>query len=1236
MSDSLNNTKSEQDEAGLGIREWRGRVSRDNRRWRRLVVLEALGLAVAAPLAYLWFVLLADSFLHLPTAGRLLASLLFLAAIGWQAVRLGAAWRKARFTDDEVALAMERRTPGGIENRLINTLQLSRRADGDSAVLNRAVLENIERLRRIHVEQAAQARPALARIGLAAVFILAGLVFHLVQPERFGNAAVRIFNPFSKVAPLYRTLLDVSPGDVEAQPGSDVTIQVTIRGRAPASLAVIRNAGGDRSTVEVPVPPGSNRVAVVFRSVSRTLTYAVRGGDFVTDYYTIWVPLPAELKLLKAEYAYPAYTRLPPHAVEGTGGDLEAVAGSTVRLTLTLSDVATAVELRLERPSRGAAGEPEGLALTRQGDVWTGSLALRDLAGYRLRTRQEGRPFVEGRRYGIKVLEDRVPELRLAGLDAGAEVAPDAVLPLTLVARDDFGLAEAGLAFRLKPADPRQPDRPWEPLRMWTPAGEAAAFSTSAVLPVVLMNAAEGERVEVAARGRDADPAKAGSWTTGDMIGFLVGGSGASLQILYEAILKSEAGLRALAAAQEERIGTSTAWSRRLEPGSSERWDDQVSLQKLADGMKAEAAAQAALREQAAALARGMPAEAGALRVSVGMLADTEMVRSIRIFEGVSARPQPQDKRAALADARLTQERMVRSLREIGDQFEAFRRDWELNHMLPFTRMLAERQGRMAAEARTYAGLGAEAAEPRLKAGTARRQERLAELSGLAQKAFAGLGGQGEAVGPYLAAAFAQAATGFETNGVKPAMAAAAGFLKEGQWTAAAERQDAAAAGLAAICAELIRMQTEAARLALESLREQAGKSPDAQKAIEALRAGSGERLVDLDPNQVVLGEILKMQKLADELKKRFTLNQDDKQMGDYTWTEAMMAGLKGKPAENPDFSIMTLAKQPGGQKSFPQSSDLPGNKNIAQLVADTYEDLAGDLLEEADDLREQYETYNLNAGGQGIEQGDVGKQAGDLNSVSGAAATGNMKPPTHDFGGASRIGRQGARSHGMALGSESIDRRGRDQAQEGQDEAPDQAGVLKETPSDDPQKDSSTGVGGKEVQSAETPSFSTKDSGEWKDEYVDRLKAPRNEVKLVEHQGKALNPKVGALLRDLESTQEQTIERIKTLKKDLDKLYLPTEQFDEIIDKLSANLDRLREAPDDKEAFRSQLETLDKLKGAVVVFNRASSDFQPSLPREQALKSGILDEPAWPAPPGYEEAVKRYYESLSRPQEQP
>jgi len=262
-------------------------------------------------------------------------------------------------------------------------------------------------------------------------------------------------------------------------------------------------------------------------------------------------------------------------------------------------------------------------------------------------------------------------------------------------------------------------------------------------------------------------------------------------------------------------------------------------------------------------------------------------------------------------------------------------------------------------------------------------------------------------------------------------------------------------------------------------------------------------------------------------------------------------------------------------------------------------------------------------------EPGEIGKQGGDLNSTAAAAATGNMKPPTHDFGGVSRTGRQGARAHGMVAGDESINRRGRDEAQEGQDEVPDQGGQLSETKSSDPQADTSTGVGGKEVASDDAH-FSVKDAGEWKDEMADRLKPPNAVNKVVERQGKPLDPAVAEKLRDWESRQEQIIQRLKVIRKKLDNLYLPTEDLDELANQLNANLDRLKENPS-ADVFRLQQQTLDRLMGALMVFNRATADFSPSLPRDQRLRGSILDEMSAPPLPGYEEAVKRYYEDLIR-----
>ena len=60
------------------MNELREVIRHGNRRWKRLVLLEALGLAIAAPLAYLWVILALDSLLYLSVAGRLLAVLLLL------------------------------------------------------------------------------------------------------------------------------------------------------------------------------------------------------------------------------------------------------------------------------------------------------------------------------------------------------------------------------------------------------------------------------------------------------------------------------------------------------------------------------------------------------------------------------------------------------------------------------------------------------------------------------------------------------------------------------------------------------------------------------------------------------------------------------------------------------------------------------------------------------------------------------------------------------------------------------------------------------------------------------------------------------------------------------------------------------------------------------------------------------------------------------------------------------
>ena len=135
--------------------------------------------------------------------------------------------------------------------------------------------------------------------------------------------------------------------------------------------------------------------------------------------------------------------------------------------------------------------------------------------------------------------------------------------------------------------------------------------------------------------------------------------------------------------------------------------------------------------------------------------------------------------------------------------------------------------------------------------------------------------------------------------------------------------------------------------------------------------------------------------------------------------------------------------------------------------------------------------------------------------------------------------------------------------------------------------------------------------------------------VSRVMAEGALYDPQLAALLRDTESKQQQIIERIKAVRKELKSVYLPTDHLDDLERQITANFDRLKETPD-PEVFRLQAEALDRLRGAVRVFRGAGSSVQPSLPRERAVRGRVLDDPARATLPGYEGPVKRYYERLA------
>ena len=675
-------------------------VNENTRRWKLVIVLESLGFALAAPLAYLWLVLLVDNQVHLPLFGRVLANLGLLGGIGWAGYHLVRRWRSIRLTEDEVALAIERSTPGGVQNRVINALQLSR----ETSSLSEAVVEeNCERLEHIRLEQAAQMRPAALRMGIAGLLVLVGIGFWIVSPEQFTNAASRIFLPLAKIDPLYRTILTIEPGDIEAS--GEATIAIHIEGERPRTLVVFKTVDGKRSSETISVPTDDGDVMHTFHDVHQSFDYSVRGNDFTSPTYRVTTPTNASIARIRVTYEYPAYTGELAKVVEARNGDLEALEGTIAKLAFTFDQPVDSAAIVFERTG-GTKAVAQQMMTAQSAKEFVAEITLRDVLGYRVEFSQTDQAKRKSSAYAIRIIKDQEPKLELAGLERRGELQIESAPVVQIDSSDDFGLEQVGLFYRralTTLAKTLPPDDGWLPIEVWQTDKKKYFQKKSYVLAIAGMQVAEGERIEIALRGRDTAPHRTGVWTTGAIHELSIGGDSARLQIEYEQIVQSEKDLKNLLRLEQESLNQSIVWLRKLDGGSDIRWDDPKNVDALHTAVRQLAKEHEKLQGSTGEVARAMLPQAGNVRIALGLLADTEIVRLQRMFEAVASREKLQDKRGALADARATQERIIRSMEDLLEQHVAFRADWELGNMIPFTKMLAERQSKLRDESQKHA-----------------------------------------------------------------------------------------------------------------------------------------------------------------------------------------------------------------------------------------------------------------------------------------------------------------------------------------------------------------------------------------------------------------------------------------------------------------------------------------------------------------------------------------------------
>lgn len=436
------------------------------RRWRTQKVLEGALLAAAGVLGAVVALVLADNLFHPDKAGRFA-----LAVVLWGALAAGLLalvvkrWLEDR-RDDFFAALVEQRHPG-LRNQLINALQLGRgNQRGFSPELIGAIVRDADRAALdLELADSIDSRPT-QRAGLwalAALLVVGG--YAAAFGPHFGNGLARVLLPFGDIAPYTKTqIVSTKPGDTRVAEGSAeaVVFEVKVAGVVPAVARLHRRAIGGAWQVHDmrPDPANADTFRHRLQQMAESFEYHFTAGDARSADFRVEVVRPPQVAKLSLIYTLPAYTALPPRKVAESDGEVAGIAGTTTDFELKCTKA-------LQRANLITKGG-EVIDLQRRGDdrTWGAAFILTGKDA-KLPADTLGRVVLAPTTYQVKLLDtdgyenndplwrqiqllrDGAPGVSVLTPGDKLSVKADATLPLTIEARDDFGLAVVRLLYRV-------------------------------------------------------------------------------------------------------------------------------------------------------------------------------------------------------------------------------------------------------------------------------------------------------------------------------------------------------------------------------------------------------------------------------------------------------------------------------------------------------------------------------------------------------------------------------------------------------------------------------------------------------------------------------------------------------------------------------------------------------------------------------------------------------------------
>lgn len=421
-------------------------------------------------------VLIAEAVFRFEVSGRLLLLASFLMGgagmLFWFVVRPGYAllFRPDFPSDESLALQI-----GGhferIRDRLANVLQVftkhRRNPEGYSLELVDASLalvhQETEELDFEEVVSFAKVRSTLRLFGASLVaFFLVYFGFF----STFSNAAFRLVHPAQKFSTTASFKITVSPGDTEVVKGDPVEIRATVQGVdvSEAVLAVKPEEGDDFERHPL-AKDQDGSFSFRLSDVRQDLRYFVQAGKVSSAAYSIHVVELPYIRNLQVTLNYPKYSKLGSQTLDQNVGDIAALKGTQVRLSIKANKTVKNAEIVFDDQTR--------IPLKISGQTVRGLFELAADGSYHISlSDNKGRSNAAPIEYRLSVLQDEFPLVRITYPGQDVDLAEDMLLPLTIEAEDDFGFSKMRVGYRILKGGIQEGDLNFTPVALPNPEDE--------------------------------------------------------------------------------------------------------------------------------------------------------------------------------------------------------------------------------------------------------------------------------------------------------------------------------------------------------------------------------------------------------------------------------------------------------------------------------------------------------------------------------------------------------------------------------------------------------------------------------------------------------------------------------------------------------------------------------------------------------------------------------------------